>query len=45
MSFARKVSNRVICMHQGRVHALGPPAASSAIPQTAELEQLLSSLH
>ena len=26
MSFSRKVSNRVIFMHQGRVHEMGPPS-------------------
>ncbi len=45
MNFARKVSNRVIFMHQGRVHEMGPPAALFASPQTAELRQFLSSLH
>jgi ABC-type histidine transport system ATPase subunit len=25
MSFARKVSDRVIFMHQGKVHEMGPP--------------------
>ena len=45
MSFARKVSNRVIFMHQGRVHEMGPPAALFSNPQTPELKQFLSSLH
>jgi polar amino acid transport system ATP-binding protein len=45
MNFARKVSNRVIFMHQGRVHEMGPPATLFASPQTAELKQFLSSLH
>ncbi len=44
MSFARKVSNRVIFMHQGRVHEMGPPAQLFGSPQTAELKQFLSSL-
>ncbi len=44
MSFARKVSNRVIFMHQGRVHEMGPPADIFGKPQTAELQQFLSSL-
>jgi polar amino acid transport system ATP-binding protein len=45
MSFARKVSDRVIFMHQGRVHEMGPPAELFGNPQTAELKQFLSSLH
>ncbi|MDD0809792.1 amino acid ABC transporter ATP-binding protein [Curvibacter sp. RS43] len=45
MSFARKVSDRVIFMHQGRVHEMGPPAQLFGQPQTPELQQFLSSLH
>ena len=45
MSFARRVSNRVIFMHQGRVHEMGPPAELFGNPQTPELKQFLSSLH
>ena len=44
MSFARKVSDRLIFMHQGRVHEMGPPAELFANPQTPELKQFLSSL-
>jgi polar amino acid transport system ATP-binding protein len=44
MSFARKVSDRVIFMHQGRVHEMGPPASVFGQPQTPELQQFLSSL-
>jgi polar amino acid transport system ATP-binding protein len=44
MSFARKVSNRVIFMHQGRVHEMGSPADIFGKPQTPELQQFLSSL-
>jgi polar amino acid transport system ATP-binding protein len=44
MNFARKVSNRVIFMHQGRVHEMGPPAELFGKPQTPELKQFLSSL-
>ena len=44
MGFARKVSDRVIFMHQGRVHEMGPPADLFGHPQTAELKQFLSSL-
>ncbi len=45
MSFARKVSDRVIFMHEGRVHEMGPPGQVFANPQTPELKQFLSSLH
>jgi polar amino acid transport system ATP-binding protein len=45
MNFARKVSDRVIFMHQGRVHEMGPPQEVFGNPQTPELKQFLSSLH
>lgn len=45
MNFARKVSDRVIFMHQGRVHEMGPPEELFARPRTPELQQFLSSLH
>jgi len=45
MSFARRVSDRVVFMHQGRVHEIGPPADLFGNPQTAELKQFLSSIH
>ncbi len=45
MSFAKRVSNRVIFMHQGRVHEMGPPQDLFGNPQTPELKQFLSSLH
>ena len=44
MSFARRVSDRVIFMHQGRVHEMGTPQALFDAPQTAELKQFLSSV-
>jgi polar amino acid transport system ATP-binding protein len=45
MNFARKVSDRVIFMHQGRVHEMGPPQEVFGAPRTPELKQFLSSLH
>lgn len=45
MNFARKVSDRVIFMHQGRVHEMGPPEELFSQPKTPELQQFLSSLH
>jgi len=45
MSFARKVADRVIFMHLGRVHEMGSPAQLFGSPATPELRQFLSSLH
>jgi polar amino acid transport system ATP-binding protein len=45
MSFARKVSDRLVFMHAGRIHEMGPPAQLFGNPQTAELKQFLSALH
>ena len=45
MNFARKVSNRVVFMHAGRIHEMGPPAQLFDAPQTPELKQFLSALH
>jgi polar amino acid transport system ATP-binding protein len=45
MNFARKVSDRVIFMHQGLVHEMGPPAELFGSPKTPELQQFLSSIH
>ena len=45
MGFARKVSDRVIFMHEGRVHEQGPPEQLFGAPQTPELRQFLASVH
>jgi polar amino acid transport system ATP-binding protein len=45
MNFARKVSDRVVFMHAGRIHEMGPPAQLFDAPQTPELKQFLSALH
>jgi polar amino acid transport system ATP-binding protein len=45
MNFARKVSDRVVFMHAGRIHEIGPPGDLFGAPQTAELKQFLSALH
>ncbi|HVR49863.1 MAG TPA: amino acid ABC transporter ATP-binding protein [Pseudorhodoferax sp.] len=45
MNFARKVSDRLIFMHQGCVHEMGSPEALFGAPRTPELRQFLSSLH
>jgi polar amino acid transport system ATP-binding protein len=44
MKFARDVCSRVVFMHQGRVHEIGPPDAVFSNPQTAELKQFLGML-
>jgi len=44
MSFARKVSDRVVFMHAGRIHEIGPPQQIFGAPQSAELRQFLSAL-
>lgn len=44
MNFARKVADRVIFMHQGRVHESGSPEDLFARPQTPELVQFLSAI-
>ena len=45
MNFARKVADRVVFMHAGRIHEMGPPQTLFSAPQTAELQQFLSALH
>lgn len=45
MNFARKVSDRVVFMHAGRIHEIGPPQQLFGDPQTPELRQFLSALH
>ena len=44
MSFAKKVANRVVFMHQGKVHEMGTPQALFASPATPELQQFLASV-
>jgi polar amino acid transport system ATP-binding protein len=40
LGFARRVADRVLFMHQGRVHEAGPPAAFSGAPATPEHRRL-----
>jgi len=44
MGFARKVSDRVVFMHAGRIHEMGPPDRLFGAPKTPELQQFLSAL-
>jgi polar amino acid transport system ATP-binding protein len=41
MRFAREVCDRVVFMHQGRVHEIGPPEEVFGSPRTPELRQVL----
>lgn len=45
MAFARKVSDRVVFMHQGLIHEAGTPDCIFNHPQTPELKQFLSALY
>jgi polar amino acid transport system ATP-binding protein len=44
MQFARKVADRVLFMHAGRIHEEGPPRELFERPRTPELQQFLSAL-
>jgi polar amino acid transport system ATP-binding protein len=44
MKFARDVCSRVVFMHEGRVHEIGPPEEVFSAPGTAELKQFLGML-
>lgn len=41
MRFAREVCDRVVFMHQGKVHEIGPPETLFTNPTTPELQQFL----
>ncbi len=43
MSFARKVGDRVVFMHPGRIHEIGHPATLMANPRTPELANFVGS--
>ncbi|WP_284618701.1 amino acid ABC transporter ATP-binding protein [Aquabacterium humicola] len=45
MNFARRVADRVVFMHAGRIHEIGAPEALFGAPQTPELKSFLSALH
>ena len=40
MNFARNVADRVIFMHEGRIHEDGPARETLLEPRTAELQEL-----
>ncbi|MDR1709079.1 MAG: amino acid ABC transporter ATP-binding protein [Candidatus Accumulibacter sp.] len=45
MRFAREVSDKLIFMHEGRVHESGPPRAMFANPATPEFASFIGSLN
>ena len=44
MRFAREVCDRVVFMHHGRIHEMGPPEEVFTTPRTPELKQFLGTL-
>ena len=44
MAFARKVADRIVFMHAGRIHEEGSPGAIFDSPQTPELRQFLAAI-
>ncbi|BBI72362.2 hypothetical protein HAALTHF_20680n [Vreelandella aquamarina] len=44
MGFARDVADRVVFMHQGRIHEEGEPAELFGNPKTPELRQFISAV-
>lgn len=44
MSFARNVANRVVFMHEGRIHEDGPARETLTEPKTDELKSFLSAV-
>jgi polar amino acid transport system ATP-binding protein len=45
MRFARDVGTKLVFMHLGKVHEVGPPKELFAAPKTAELQQFIGSVH
>ncbi|MDQ8030400.1 amino acid ABC transporter ATP-binding protein [Bordetella genomosp. 1] len=45
MRFAREVCDRVVFMHEGRIHEQGPPERVFGAPATPELQQFLGVAH
>jgi len=44
MSFARKVADRIVFMHSGCVHEIGPPQEIFGSPKTPELQKFLATI-
>ena len=45
MGFAKKIADRVVFLHKGRVHESGTPDAIFSNPKSQELKDFLSALH
>jgi polar amino acid transport system ATP-binding protein len=45
MGFAKKIADRVVFLHHGRVHESGSPAEIFDNPKTPELKEFLGALH
>jgi len=45
MRFAREVGDKLVFMHQGKVHEIGDPKALFAAPQTEELRNFIGSVN
>ncbi|MFV9682033.1 amino acid ABC transporter ATP-binding protein [Pseudomonas sp. NY15367] len=45
MRFAREVGDKLVFMHQGKVHDIGDPKALFAAPQTEELRNFIGSVN
>ena len=45
MRFAREVGDKLVFMHQGKVHEIGDPKALFAAPQTQELRNFIGSVN
>jgi polar amino acid transport system ATP-binding protein len=45
MRFAREVGDRLVFMHEGRIHESGEPAELFAHPKTPELANFIGSIH
>ncbi|WP_457788280.1 amino acid ABC transporter ATP-binding protein [Pseudomonas sp. PL-6] len=45
MRFAREVGDKLVFMHQGKVHEIGDPRALFAAPQTEELRNFIGSVN
>ncbi|MGE8499929.1 MAG: amino acid ABC transporter ATP-binding protein, partial [Pseudomonas sp.] len=45
MRFAREVGDKLVFMHQGKVHEVGDPKVLFSEPRTAELRQFIGSVN
>ena len=45
LAFARRVADRIVFMHAGRIHEQGPPEQLFKTPSTPELQQFLAAFH